>query len=268
MKYIKSFENILDTYANKKFGILPNYLNINNLNAKPVAHVTDYSKSNTLIFKNPKNLNDFDSKVRAIGSINGDLYVAQKNKYFTHNDMAKALRLIDDNNDIYDLNEQYVVLYRISNTNTFSIGESTNFLNVNPKYKIVSETILQNIKRKNPQFNFINEVKQNESKENKEKYVIITSNIYDWKLKPYALKITKTEDNKIFYDKYYHFSNKIGSIESKETREDNYILDNIIILYETDNENDVINELKKYYEDKDFYNNHLNKIIALKKYNL
>lgn len=160
----KIFEDVADKYAEDRFGFKDNdskdfefkYQNYIS-NIEPVAYVNDKKIKNKriAIFKNPKTLNMADAEVRAIGTASGDLYVAQQDYDFCHDDMGKALGFPKK---LYGLNRQFVFLYRYKNTKSFLLGESTSetFNDLSDRNTKITENILKNIKRKNPQFNFYN----------------------------------------------------------------------------------------------------------------
>ena len=107
------------------------------------------------VFKNPKSLTNFDKNARAIGDAEGNLYVAQENGWFNHGSMAFSLRLARTNMDIYDNDEDFVLLHRNGESNGFGLSDSTadyaarNYDNLeNTKY------ILRALKEKNPQYDF------------------------------------------------------------------------------------------------------------------
>lgn len=164
MKYIKKYEGVADKYAEDIFGFKDNdakdfefkYQNYIS-NIEPVAYVNDKKIKNKriAIFKNPKTLNMADAEIRAIGTASGDLYIAQQDYDFCHDDMGKVLGFPKK---IYSLNKQFVFLYRYKNTNSFLLGESTSeiFNDLSDRNTKITENILKNIKRKNPQFNFYN----------------------------------------------------------------------------------------------------------------
>ena len=163
MKYIRKFEGVGDKYAEKRFFIkdpgkefdfdYEMYLQ----KMKPVAYVKSRGKveKQVAIFKNPKSLNMFEANVRAIGTIEGDLFVAQGDYYFYHQNMGSILGF-GRASHIYKMQNELVFLYRDEASNSFHIGEVTSLFNKNKKDKKITETILRNIKRKNPRYNFYN----------------------------------------------------------------------------------------------------------------
>jgi len=160
MKYIKKFEGVADKYAAKKWFFEDpdkdfefKYQNQSNVE-EPIAYVKDDKKKSIAIFKNPKTLKTFEADVRAIGTVDGDLYVAQQDYYFFHWSMSNALGLASGNK-IYGLTNKFVCLYRIKNTNKFAITFDE-YADRSSKTIKASENILKNIKLKNPQFDFYN----------------------------------------------------------------------------------------------------------------
>ena len=148
-------EGVADRYAEKQFNIQdPNAQQdiqakgeIQKNKEKPYGYV-----DNIAIYRNPQSLNNFDDNVRAIADAEGNLYVAQKNGYFYHGKMAYKIGLEDDWGEIYKKMEDYLLLNRVANTNSFGLGD-TNTEFAETHYDSVSE-ILNAVKQKNPQFKF------------------------------------------------------------------------------------------------------------------
>ena len=164
MNHIKKFnEGVADEYAEKRFYFenpnkdfeykYQNYIS----KIPPVAYVKDPYDKKIALFKNPKTLKNFEDNVRAIGTSDGDLYVAQRNMSFYHSTMGEALELVEKGSRIYDLNTKFVFFYRLRNENAFAIGISTETYNdLSKKNEKITEDLLKKIKRKNPQFDFYN----------------------------------------------------------------------------------------------------------------
>jgi len=109
--------------------------------------------TNYPIYKNPKSLYEFGSKVRAIADKQGNLYVAKDDGQFFHGTMGRALGF----GEIYDDKriEKYPLLQRIGSTNDFGLSDTTNSYiqneRINPR-KVLN--ILKLTKNKNPQYGF------------------------------------------------------------------------------------------------------------------
>lgn len=164
MKYIKKIEGVGDKYAEKKFfmkdpGKEFNFdYEIYLQKMKPVAYIKSKGKveKDIAIFKNPKSLNMFESNVRAIGTRDGDLFVAQGDYYFYHQNMGAALGF-GRVSQIYHMTDNLVFLYRDEASNSFHIGEVTNLFNKkNKKNSKTTESILRAVKRKNSKYDFYN----------------------------------------------------------------------------------------------------------------
>ena len=163
MKYIRKFEGVGDKYAEKKFFIkdpgkqfdFDYEMYIKNM--KPVAYVKSRGIviKDVAIFKNPKSLNMFESGVRAIGTSDGDLFVAQGDYHFYHQNMGAALKF-GRVSQIYKMQDKLVFLYRDEISNSFHIGEVTSQFNKNKKDREITESILRAVKRKNPKYDFYN----------------------------------------------------------------------------------------------------------------
>jgi hypothetical protein len=95
------------------------------INGELVAQMPDYDGGSN-IYKNPRSLKNFDRDVRAISDIDGNLYVAQLDLGFYHNQMASAL---NDNNirlgDPYDVRKN-ITWHRIGVTD--DLGLSISFM--------------------------------------------------------------------------------------------------------------------------------------------
>ncbi len=135
-----------------------------------------YSEDNDFfIIKNPNNINNLDSDVRAIGDDDGNLYVESYPKY-THSDMHNILRYKGVLTKSYDENwhksypKNYIYLQRIGDTQIFVLAESYLILiydddrfpenydlpsreEVLPVFKL----FLDKLKQKNPNIDFVNE---------------------------------------------------------------------------------------------------------------
>jgi tRNA nucleotidyltransferase/poly(A) polymerase len=159
-------EGVGDKYAEKKFGI-PNSDNEyeSKYNAhkqstleQPAAYVRSTNhvyntRENVGIYKNPKSLSNFEPATRAIADYDGNIYVAQKNGSFVHENMAKALRI--GGNDIYDHMDKFLLLNRVDNTNSFGLGDTSfSYMNAYKERRIEGLTIFKNLMKKNPQFKY------------------------------------------------------------------------------------------------------------------
>lgn len=164
---MKLLEGVGDKYAEKAFGIKTKFSDFEQIYNQslvtqkelPIAQILGRFDK-TYIFKNPKSLKEFDSEVRAIGDIDGNLYVCLNNINVVHLAMSKALFGHDTYNDI----DNFIFLHRVKKTNIFGLSDSTDcfidtdmvvtqeeYLENTKKIK----TIINNIKRKNPQYKII-----------------------------------------------------------------------------------------------------------------
>ena len=156
-------EGVADKYAEKEFNT-PNP--DNDFNRKYASTVqADSDKpigveklTKTPIYKNPKSLDNFESNVRAIVDINGDLYVALNNADFYHSDLARGIGIGNEN--VYDDLNRFVLMHRYRNTNIFGLSISScsgldNGSN-EVRNKLMSENrnMLHKAKQKNPQYEF------------------------------------------------------------------------------------------------------------------
>lgn len=169
-------EGVADTYAEKQFNI-PNIPAKNNVQAmagmqkgieSPVGYVIPYaSQKRVPIYLNPKSLTNFDNDVRAIVNYKGDLYVAQESGRFNHGEMAKALGLFGDDEELYNHSDEYQGLHRIGNTNGFGLSDSgSDYVRQNDENLENIKDLLREVQRKNPQYKFYaeyyDEVKYND----------------------------------------------------------------------------------------------------------
>lgn len=93
------------------------------------------------VYKNPKNLENFDEYVRAIADNKGDLYVVQKDDLIIHADIAKATGI-----------SKYIRLVRLKSHDTF-LDLTTHS---DDKF---NERILKLLREKNPQYKFLSRTK-------------------------------------------------------------------------------------------------------------
>jgi hypothetical protein len=158
-------ESLADKYAEKQFGIQdPNVQQdlqaksaIQKDLEKPHGFAKDMAytgsglgSSHVAIYKNPKSLENFDSDVRAIGTISGNLYVAQKNAMMMHGQMGEYIHL-DNSQAIYS--GKYLLLYRDGNTNNFILSDTAE--EDYPKYWQYFNDIIKNIETINPQYRIL-----------------------------------------------------------------------------------------------------------------
>ncbi|MFA5153703.1 MAG: ankyrin repeat domain-containing protein [Clostridia bacterium] len=167
-KYIKYYpqlfnEGVADKYAEKEFYIPDENISQEKRFKKeikeerPIAYVDDKYEERIPIYLNPKNLNDYDKNVRAIGDKNGNLFIAFLDYPFNHRRMANALNkanLItlkpvynEGGSGVYAEPENFILLNRCEFTNKFILSDS---------YEWVDETfeLLDALRKKNPQFKF------------------------------------------------------------------------------------------------------------------
>lgn len=165
-------EGVADKYAEREFGI-PDRDNILDkrhteiLKGKPVVTIKGYRVNlgyiDSGVFQNPKNLDSFDSDVRAISDVNGDLYVLHDGISVNHKQIGNALYekgIISDSN-IYFLSHRsdevkYITLLRVGKTNEFIISDSMYDRYTDDQLKQL-EILFKRVKRKNPQYTFIDD---------------------------------------------------------------------------------------------------------------
>jgi hypothetical protein len=173
----KFFESLADKYAERAFNIpdpsaekekiaisgmknLPQDANKENLMGIFVGNVKDVDKSyDTNIYLNPKSLKDFERNVKAVSTENGDIFVAQLDAGFNHQDMIKAANSGGVYRggglwNAYD-EEHNITWHRIENTNDFGFSVSYKDFMEDPQNELLIEKHLQVVKQKNPNFNFI-----------------------------------------------------------------------------------------------------------------
>lgn len=156
-------EGVGDKYAEKAFGIrdvnrefekqgVPDSPGM----GKKVSDVWGYdyqTYKNTqqgYIYLNPTSLQGFDEDVRALGMLNGDLYVAQRNADFIHVDMQR-----DIEKKIGYIGDEYVGLHRVSNTNVFGAGDSMEYeYKESEEFAALMDDILNILRERHPAFKF------------------------------------------------------------------------------------------------------------------
>jgi hypothetical protein len=152
------FEGVADSAYERMFGIrTDNELNktlshIQKNEEKPIGRIHD-----SFIYKNPKYLKNFESSVRAIGDIKGNLYVSQKDGEFTHTQMGDAINI-----DVYP-ERDYLRLARIGKRGIFGFSD-------NSVRKDFAEPFINALRLKNPQFKYIEDSYDNLMKWEREKF--------------------------------------------------------------------------------------------------
>jgi len=153
------YEGVGDIYANKEFHIpYDNFISTtNSKNDKPIIKIKGIN-----VFKNPKDLSNFDSNVRALGTIGGDIYIIEKDFYILHGDLGDELNkkgFISLNRNrigqIYDELDKFVLLHRVKNTNLFGLSDTNYNYDMNNSKKV--DKIIENINNKNKNIKIINE---------------------------------------------------------------------------------------------------------------
>jgi hypothetical protein len=158
-------EGVADKYAEREFNI-PDENSVSDVQAssyiqreleKPIAIAKEYedgsgSAKSSDIYKNPKSLANFDKDVRAIIDSDGNLYVMLKDIEVMHGRMGKAIGF---NSYVYDKKNEFGLLHRVGNTNSFGLGDTgASHMYSNPEDVL---NLLKKAKRKNPRYSFYQE---------------------------------------------------------------------------------------------------------------
>lgn len=98
----------------------------------------------TLIYRNPKDLSNFDKYVRAIATIKGELFVAQKDGNFNHFDMVQKLGINADGET-----SEFLRLIRVMYKDLFFV-----LTKCGTDEKKCGK-IMDIVQKKNPQYRFI-----------------------------------------------------------------------------------------------------------------
>lgn len=98
-----------------------------------------YSNEYSYLYKNPKNLRNIKGKVRAIGTIDGDIYIADRDGDFTHTEIGHLINI-----DAQHVNGKHLNLIRW-NGNTFCLSWA----------QPSNDEVLQSLRSKNPQFRYL-----------------------------------------------------------------------------------------------------------------
>jgi hypothetical protein len=101
---------------------------------KPVGRVKDVD-----IYLNPKSVAKFGTNVRAIGDIQGNLYVPQRDGNFIHWDIADALK---------------IDLYSPETVRMMRLGRSDIFVNLSDFDDDYTRNIIKTLQHRNSQFQF------------------------------------------------------------------------------------------------------------------
>jgi hypothetical protein len=124
---------------------------------QPFGYSKSFSKvqQGVAIYKNPKTLKKFDEEVRAILDKDGNIYVAIKDGMFDHGMIAYGVGFAKDRIGIYKDLDNYVLLCRIYNKNSFGLSDSSDsYANISDDNRKKINEILYKAKIKNPQYNF------------------------------------------------------------------------------------------------------------------
>ena len=153
----------MDAYYERKFGVKREEHEIPIFKKDVVATVKDDRLKEIPIFKNPKNLNDYDDEVRAIADEDGNLYVAFQDRLFNHGMMGNALmdageiktkkyndlaRTHSSASGVYADQKHFLLLQRLYNTNTFIASDVFDWVGGE------TERMIQRLRSKNSQFNY------------------------------------------------------------------------------------------------------------------
>jgi tRNA nucleotidyltransferase/poly(A) polymerase/predicted GNAT family acetyltransferase len=181
---------------------------------EPVAMVRDRNGKKSPIYENPKSLRNIGPGVRGIIDQEGNLFLAQKDGYFNHGNIGRALGFIEgDTEAMYNYLTEWMLVNRIGSTNDFGLADSSyDFAADEYDYdniKIVND-FLRAAKRRNPQYNFYPEYYENVKGEP------ITLNEYSYpetgQEKPTWNVNGQQVDINFFTDKYYEWNQ--GGYES------------------------------------------------------
>jgi hypothetical protein len=147
----KITEGVGDKYLEKNFGFKPEFAefekkyNEQQILETPISYI-----KNVPIYKNPKSLNLFDANVRAIADNEGNLYVALHDGDFYHGMMGYTIGLVNTYTKIYSSLDNFILLHRVRNTNSFGLSDSNikEIWKYEPKYL----EIINKIKSKLPKY--------------------------------------------------------------------------------------------------------------------
>ena len=167
-KDLLNIEGVADKYAEKQFNISdPNrdkeQLSLTGLQQKPqddkgelLGNTGGISKSN--VYANPRTLKDFEANVRAVVDKEGNLFVAQLDRSFYHDNLVTTVNNSKGKynkslpNDAYYSYEDEVLLHRVGKTNMFGLSDSyETFASMYPE---IVQDLLKIAENKNPQFKF------------------------------------------------------------------------------------------------------------------
>lgn len=159
-------EGVADKYAANKFGIpdsdtefekqFSKYQEV--LGTEPYGFARSGS-SMTPIYKNPKSLLNFESGVRAISDMYGNIFIAIGDGNFVHGEIAKGCGMVRNTTDIYydKALSDHVLLHRIGKTNKFGLGDTSNsYYKKGGEFSNQQCELLRKCKSRNPQFSFYN----------------------------------------------------------------------------------------------------------------
>jgi hypothetical protein len=173
-------EGVADKYAEKRFNIPdPNVA----MNQRATAGIKDLPKDDEKpedlskgkfvgefpvfdsgkyqqvpVYQNPRQLNDFDADVKAVSNKEGDLFVAQLDLAFYHDDIINSVKAgnIYPNPvyNAYDESEN-ITWHRIDKGNEFGWSISYKRFGYKPENRKFVAEMMQAVMKKNPQYKFI-----------------------------------------------------------------------------------------------------------------
>lgn len=154
-------EGVADKYAEKEFNIpntgkddyyrataaLPPDPSMGEYIGVVMGDVNGRTEILSRIFKSPKNLSQFDSNTRAVTDKQGNLYVAEKDGNFYHDDLMDAIAKTGAQNS-------FMQWYRMRTSNIFALSGSYMEL-YRKQTRELEDEFYNNAKKANPQFKFL-----------------------------------------------------------------------------------------------------------------
>jgi hypothetical protein len=155
-------EGVADKYG-EKFGLANPDDEMNRIALSGIKQddmgkfIGTYRNGELNVYLNPKSLNNFDSDVRAVTHIDGNLYIFQTNESGYHSIITFVVNNSKTNDNIGDAytGKENLTWHRIGKTNDFGLSVSSKFY---PQYPEIQQYVIENLKNSrivNPQFNFI-----------------------------------------------------------------------------------------------------------------
>lgn len=144
---------IFNVYGSKE-RLFEIYKKINNINEELVTTLKLFNY-NIEVYKNPQTLTRIKPNIRGISTPDGDFYIVDSTEII-HTVFSSQMRENGFNfpRNIYNDNN-YIAWTRYGKSDDFYLGESYEVNDEKNEIEELNKQSIENVKKKNPQFNFI-----------------------------------------------------------------------------------------------------------------